>query len=153
MARRLNCDLHLPTSHVERHAALIAIITPTRGFPQRFVPTSFNFLDDRTIGCKKRRDTRACAPVMRMPLLAAATNVASWPAMATALMDAQHDDVLKILARDRNLTNACQMVPGDACQRSIRLFRSMCTNDSDLQHARIEPDSDSQQSELRERPM
>jgi hypothetical protein len=147
MARRLNCDLHLPTSHVERHAALIAIITPTRGFPQRFVLTSFNFLDDRTIGCKKRRDTRACAPVMRMPLLAAATNVASWPAMATALMDAQHDDVLKILARDRNLTNACQMVPGDACL----VYQD--NKDSDLQHARIEPDSGPQLPESRERPM
>jgi hypothetical protein len=57
-------------------------------FPNDSQYTSFNFLDDRTIGCKND-ETRVHAPVMRMPLL-----VCTKRAMATALMDA-HDDGLK----------------------------------------------------------
>jgi hypothetical protein len=77
--------MHLPN--------LEAINTPTRGFPRRFAlhTLSFNFLDDRTIGCKND-ETRVHAPVMRMPLLISHERGGS--AMATALMDA-HDDGLK----------------------------------------------------------
>jgi len=61
-------------------------------FPDRFAMQyiSFNFLDDRTIGCKND-ETRVHAPVMRMPLLA--SHERGKRAMATALMDA-HDVVL-----------------------------------------------------------
>jgi hypothetical protein len=116
--------------------SIIAINTPTRGFPRRFAlhTLSFNFLDDRTIGCKND-ETRVHAPVMRMPLLVATTprTRRSWPIGDGDGSDGCARRWTQILARDRNLSNACLMVPGDAARG--KLMRRV------LQHARIEPDS------------
>jgi hypothetical protein len=91
MARRLNCDLHLPTSNVERHSPSSSddeklSTLQHEDFPDDSQYTSFNFLDDRTIGCKID-ETRVHAPVMRMPLLEG--HERGKLAMATALMDAR----------------------------------------------------------------
>jgi len=69
------CTCRMSIVDVERHGQRSYQHSNTRISPTiRNAIHKFQFLDDRTIGCKKD-ETRVHAPVMRMPLLVA-TNVA-----------------------------------------------------------------------------
>lgn len=130
MARRLNCDLHLPTSNVECRTTFTSAIKLStlqhEDFPDDSQHLSFIFLDDRTIGCKID-ETRVHAPVMRKPLLVL---LRTWRFSDGDGSDGCARRWTQHLARDRNLFKTCHKFLG-----------TLVYQGSDLQHARIGPDS------------